>query len=289
MRLPSEGFPGGPQIAESLSSAFDGGRFPHAVLLEGAPGSGTDKAAAFLAQAAVCLSPEEQPCGKCAGCIKALAGSHPDILTLDGDQNPKAYPVDTIREIRSAAYIRPNEAPRKVYVLLGLQNMSEISQNALLKVLEEPPANVLFLLTTTSASALLPTIRSRTELFSFSGRTVPEGAEDAAVIAKAIVATNGAELLFSTAPLLKDREKFRAVLEHLILIFRDAAVMRSGFSSSLSGQEEAAAALGQALTRERLLRLLEETQKAQRALAGNANAALLVTAFCASLRGAAGR
>lgn len=284
-----EDISGGARTGESLRAAFDSGRFPHAVLLEGGPGSGTREAALLLAKAAVCLAETGRPCGKCPGCVKAQAGSHPDITLLDGDENPKAYPVDVIREIRSGAYIRPNEAPRKVYVLLGADKMSEVSQNALLKVLEEPPANILFLLTAGSASALLPTIRSRVEIFSFAGRTAPEGCGEASQIARAVLSKNGTDLLFAAAPLIQDRIKLRGALEHLTLIFRDAAVFRSGCSASLSGEEAAASALGGALTRERLLQLYQETQKTRRALEQNANAALLVTAYCASLRGAAGR
>lgn len=184
---------GGAQAAEDLRAALDSGRVPHAVLLEGKPGSGAREAALSLAQAAVCLAESGRPCGKCAGCVKALAGSHPDITVLDGEENPKIFPVDTIRDIRAGAWIQPNEAPHRVYVLLGAHHMSEAAQNALLKVLEEPPANVLFILTAENASALLPTIRSRVEIFSFSGQSAPAGSGEAAQIARAVLSRKGNE------------------------------------------------------------------------------------------------
>lgn len=273
-----------------MSLAFDEGRFPHALLLEGSPGSGTDILSGILAKAAVCLSEDERPCGRCSGCVKAAAGSHPDILTLDGDGDPRAFPVDAVREIRAGAYIRPNEAPRKVYRLLGVQNMAEPSQNALLKVLEEPPENVLFLLTAVSASGLLPTIRSRVQIFTLEdGRGSEEGREEAAAVARAVVAPGEAELLFRTAPLIRDHGRLRAVLAQLFLLFRDAAVLRAGGTSSLSGESGAAAYLASKLTRKSLILLLEEVGRARRALEQNANAALLVTALCAGLREAAGK
>lgn len=290
MSLDFEGFPGNSEVKRNLSLAFDEGRFPHAVLLEGSPGSGTDVLSGLLAKAAVCLSENDRPCGRCSGCVKASAGSHPDILTLDGDSNPKAFPVDAVREIRSGAYIRPNEAPRKVYRLLGVQNMAEPSQNALLKVLEEPPENVLFLLTTVSASALLPTIRSRVQIFTLEdGAPAAEGCGEAAAIARAVAAPGEAELLFAAAPLIRDRDRLRAVLAQLFLLFRDAAVLRAGGNSSLSGETDAASYLASKLTRKNLMLLLEETGRARRALEQNANAALLVTAFCSGLREAAGK
>lgn len=290
MNLLLDGFTGSPDVQKSLSLAFGEERFPHAVLLEGGPGSGTDSLSAILAQAAVCLAPESRPCGRCSGCLKAQAGSHPDIVTLDGDKNPRAFPVDAVREIRSGAYVKPNEAPRRVYRLLGVQNMSEISQNALLKILEEPPDNVLFLLTAVSAAALLPTVRSRVQIFTLEdGAPGTEGAEEAAAVARAVAAPAEAELLFLTAPLLRDRDRLRGVLSALFLIFRDAAALRAGAGSCLSGERETAAFLAEKLTRKNLMRLLMTTDRARRALEQNANAALLVTALCASLREASGR
>lgn len=274
---------------ESLSLAFSGGRMPHAVLLEGEPGSGTFRLAAALAEAAVCLSDGGKPCGRCAGCVKALAGSHPDILTLDGDKNPRAFPVDAIRKIRADAYIRPNEAPRKVFVLLGVQNMSEVSQNALLKILEEPPDNVLFVLTAVSAAALLPTVRSRVQRFPVAGGSLPEDWAQAERLARAVTDSGGAALLFGTAGLVGDREKFRGILKQLLLLFRDALALRSGGTACLSGRDETARALGGGLTRRSLVRMMEETERALHALERNANTALLATAYCAGLRSAPGR
>ncbi len=280
---------GGAEIQEALSLAFEGERFPHAVLLEGGPGSGTDRLAADLARAAVCLSPGEKPCGVCSGCVKAAAGSHPDIFTVDGDADTRAFPVDTIRQIRSDAYVRPNEAPRRVFVLLGVQNMSEISQNALLKVLEEPPRNVFFVLTAVSAAALLPTVRSRVQVFSAAGGGLPGDWETAERLARAVLAPAEAELVFAAAGFAGNRETFRGVLRQLSALFRDALAGRSGGTAMISGREETAAFLSGGLTRRSLMRMLEETETARAALEQNANTALLAADYCARLSTAAGR
>lgn len=282
-------FHGGEEVGKRLSRLFDEGRVPHAVLLEGPPGSGTDVLAGVLAKAAVCSGGGERPCGSCPECVRAAAGSHPDILTLDGDADPRAFPVDAIRKIRSDAYIVPFEAARKVYVLRGVHNMSEVSQNALLKVLEEPPKNVLFVLTAASAAALLPTVRSRVQVFSLSGDLGEGGWEDACRVASAVTSPGEAELLFLTADLVRDREKLRGTLERLSVLFRDAAVLRAGGKTCLSGRTETVRSLADRLTRKSLLALLEETARAARASDANANAALLTTALCARLRAAAGR
>ena len=283
------GFSGNEEILRQLQLSFGEGRLAHAIILEG-PAEERNALAAALAKAAVC-SGTVRPCGECPGCVKAQAGSHPDIFTLDGDADTRAFPIDAIRRIRSDAYIRPNEAQTKVYALYGVQNMSEASQNALLKVFEEPPENVLFLLTASSASALLPTVRSRAQIFSLEGARAGVAIDPAYMekLAAAVTAVNETDLLYLTADLIKDKNRLRAVLPQLGLILRDAAVLRSGGSSCLSGQKETAAALGAGLTREKLLSLLDEVQKARRALDHNANASLLVTALCANLRAAAGR
>ncbi len=285
------GFEGNDAIKAALSLAFEEGRFPHAVILEGSPDSGRDILARLLANAAVCQSGGEKPCGHCPGCRKAQAGSHPDVFLLDGETDPRAFPIDTIRKIRSDAYIKPNEAPNRVFVLLGVQNMAEVSQNALLKVFEEPPENVLFVLTTVSAAALLPTVRSRAQIFSLEGAYTPNETDFdyTAKFTAAITAKYEAELLFLTPELIKDKARFRAILAQLLLVFRDAIVLRAGGTVYLSGQRDAAGALGAALTRDKLLALMEEVKAAQTALDRNANAALLATAFCANLRAAAGR
>ena len=168
--------------------------------------------------------------------------------------------------------------------------MSEQAQNALLKVLEEPPPNVLFLLTVPSSTMLLPTVRSRAQLFRLDGAE-PCGADPELLsrLAAALCAPGEADLLFLTAPLIKDREALRQTLEGLALLLRDACILRAGASGCLSGLPEDAARLSRALTRESLVRLLTVTREAISARERNANAALLVTALCARLRAAAGR
>ena len=152
-----ESFVGNPETKAQLAAAVDSGRFPHALLLEGPEGSGKRTLAALLAKAAVCQAPEgEKPCGVCPGCVKAAAGAHPDIRLAGGDGAARSFHIDVVRELRESAYVLPNEAPRRVMILAGAQGMTEQAQNALLKVLEEPPSHALFLLTCENRSSLLP-------------------------------------------------------------------------------------------------------------------------------------
>ena len=125
-----------------------------------------DAQAARLAARAVCSGAEPKPCGKCRDCRKAAAGIHPDIINVRRMTGDKGRPkreimVDQVRDMAADASILPNEAERKVYVIHEAELMNESAQNALLKILEEPPDYGAFLILSTNAERLLPTIRSR--------------------------------------------------------------------------------------------------------------------------------
>ena len=147
----------------------------HAYILSGPAGSGKRTLAGLLAAALVCTGGGERPCLSCPGCRKALAGIHPDIVRAGDDG--KDISVAQVRQLRADAYIRPNEADRKIYILENAQTMNPSAQNAMLKLLEEGPAYAAFLLLTDNAAALLPTVRSRCELLPLSPVTEAEAEE----------------------------------------------------------------------------------------------------------------
>ena len=155
---------GNERLKENLRGSIDRGRISHFYLISGPAGSGKRTLARLLAGAILCRSPQGKPCGTCAACRKVLGAGHPDFITID-DPEKKTVPVDLVRQARSDMYIRPNEADRKIYLFPRGQDMAEPSQNALLKILEEPPAYGVFILLTENPEKLLPTVRSRcTEL-----------------------------------------------------------------------------------------------------------------------------
>ena len=155
------GFLGNDAIKRRLTGAFASGRVAHSYLICGPEGSGRHTLVWLLSAAMECTGEKRTvPCGVCPGCRKALAGIRPDIITVD-DTEHKAMTVDPIRTARSDMFIRPNEGLRKIYIIPRGQDMNESAQNALLKILEEPPDYGAFLILTTSAERLLPTIRSR--------------------------------------------------------------------------------------------------------------------------------
>ncbi len=148
-------FVGNPQAKKQLAADIDAGRFPHALLIEGEAGSGRRTLAGIVARAAVCRGEGERPCGVCEACRKA---AHPDI-TLHGEE--AVLTVDDVRDLRNEACRVPNESAYRVMILCNAQGMTPQAQNALLKILEEPPRHLLFILTCENRTQLLETIRSR--------------------------------------------------------------------------------------------------------------------------------
>ncbi len=152
---------GNRQLKENLCAGIHRGRVSHFYLISGPAGSGKRTLAQLLSAAILCKG-DEKPCMDCAACRKVMANTHPDMITVT-DPEHKNVAVRIVREIREEMFIRPNEADRKIYIFpqeLGIEG-----QNALLKILEEPPSYGVFILLSDNPEKLLPTVRSRaTEL-----------------------------------------------------------------------------------------------------------------------------
>ena len=148
---------GNERIKQNLTAAARKNRFAHFYLISGPKGSGKHTLAKLLAATLMCEN-DRRPCGECPACRKVMAGTHPDLITVE-DPDHKAVPVRIIREARESIFVRPNEGIRKIY--LFPQEMGIEGQNALLKVLEEPPSYGVFLILTDNPEKLLPTVRSR--------------------------------------------------------------------------------------------------------------------------------
>ncbi len=153
---------GNQRLKENISHSIARGRISHFYLISGPVGSGKHTLARLLGAAILCQE-AQKPCGRCEPCRKVLGDVHPDFITID-DPEKKTVPVDLIRKAREDIYIRPNEAEHKIYLFPRGQDMRVEAQNALLKVLEEPPAYGVFILLTDNPEKLLPTVRSRCTL-----------------------------------------------------------------------------------------------------------------------------
>lgn len=160
MRLPH--LLGNSRLKEALASLPPSG-VGSAVLLDGPAGIGKRTAAADLAAGLLCPQPNG-PCGVCPSCKRASAGSHPDLIWLKESEPSKGVKLEQVRQLRAQSFLRPSEAPFKVFVIPQADRLNLPSQNALLKVLEEPASSV-FVLLCENREAMLQTVRSRCKTF----------------------------------------------------------------------------------------------------------------------------
>ena len=152
---------GNHRLKQNLQQSLLRGHISHFYLISGPEGSGKHTLARLLAAAILCQD-GQKPCLQCHVCRKVMEGNHPDFITVE-DPEHKNVAVKIVRQFREDVFIRPNESDYKIYLFpqdLGLEG-----QNALLKILEEPPKYGVFILLTDNPDKLLPTVRSRcTEL-----------------------------------------------------------------------------------------------------------------------------
>ncbi len=151
---------GNPAIWNWIEGLAAGTRELHTCILSGPEGIGKKTAALLLAQAMICNGGAKRPCGACAACRKVEKQIHPDIIFCQPDKKT-GYSTEHAREIRKDIYIMPNEGKKKIYIFEEADLLLPPAQNALLKVLEEPPAYGVILLLCRQPSKLLETVRSR--------------------------------------------------------------------------------------------------------------------------------
>ena len=143
---------GNDRLKQNLTSSLSKGHVSHFYLLSGPEGSGKHTLARLMAAAILCQGPD-RPCLHCTACRKIMDGQHPDFITVD-EPEKKTVSVDLIRNARADMYIQPNESDHKIYLFPRAQDIGLPGQNALLKVLEEPPAYGVFLLLTDNPEKL---------------------------------------------------------------------------------------------------------------------------------------
>ncbi|WP_039821628.1 DNA polymerase III subunit gamma and tau, partial [Nocardia testacea] len=154
-------------VTEPLCTALDTGRISHAYLFSGPRGCGKTSSARILARSLNCVQgPTSTPCGTCASCVSLApgGGGNLDVIELDAASHGG---VDDTRELRDRAFYAPAESRYRVFIVDEAHMVTTAGFNALLKIVEEPPAHLIFVFATTEPDKVLPTIRSRTHHYPF--------------------------------------------------------------------------------------------------------------------------
>ena len=152
-------------VTDTLRAQLETGKLSHAYLFTGTRGTGKTSCAKILAKAVNCLDPQDgNPCNCCAACRAIDDGSCMDVLEIDAASNNG---VDSVRVLRDDAIYTPSEVKRRVYIIDEVHMLSIAAFNALLKIIEEPPEHLIFILATTELNKVPATILSRCQRFSF--------------------------------------------------------------------------------------------------------------------------
>ncbi len=275
------------EILNTLDSFFSDGRYPHAVLIDGGSEKQRTLLARLTAKMSVCSNQERTPCGVCEGCRKADEGIHPDIITVTKPDDKKFFVKSDVKKVVADAYLTPNEAFRKVYILSEIHQMNEESQNLLLKILEEPPQYTAFVLTAQNANAVIGTVLSRVVRLRLGKTADIVYSEKAEQIVKALAAAINSpyeyDKISATAPLDGNKKLTAETLELFIAVIRDGIALKSGGKALLEGFLKESSILAEKNSSQKLFDMYDVACGLYRSLDNNPNYTLLSAVFCARL------
>ena len=272
------------RVLRQIFDDLQNDKLSHAILIDGGTASEREEAAWQTAQAILCGG-QTKPCGVCASCVKALARSHPDVLVFSGGTTPGSFKVDTVREIRAQASVLPNESEYKVFLLLACETMLPAAQNALLKILEEPPYFVRFVLCCNTQREMLETILSRVTVYSAVNASVydDDKAQQARQLAQQILRDVASQderrLLQTTSVFEKNKDLFRLTCAFLASETADVLIS----SARTDGTDEFTEEIISRVSQRQLLRIVDIANQTVQSMQWNCNANLLLSYFCSQL------
>lgn len=274
-------------VLSVLDSFFNDGRCPHALLIDGGGELQRTQLSRLAAKMMVCSHKERTPCGACENCRKAEENIHPDIITVTKPEDKKSFVKADVKKVVADAYLTPNEADKKVYILSEIHNMNEESQNLLLKILEEPPRYTAFVLTSQNANAVIGTVLSRVVRLRL-GKTEDAEYSDKAIevvraLAGAVSSPYEFEKIKATASLEGNKALTAEVLSLFIGVLRDAIALKSGGEALISVLQADSMALSEKKTLKTLLDMYDSVSGIYQSLENNPNYTLLNAVLCARL------
>ena len=274
---------------ETLLSYSSSSLFPQTILIEGSSAEERIELARSIANLILCQSDGEKPCGVCPACIKCKAMSNPDIREYGEEKTGAVFKVDTAREIRSDAFVIPNDSDRKVYIVKETQNMNDAAQNAMLKILEEPPHFDYFILTANSRGSMLETVLSRAVVLSLGEEEINYSEEVLNIcegVSSALCNRSRYSVIEALAPVFNDKGIFEEFCDCIETVFVDAMKIRKADI----GETEfpCCKKLAESLGDEELFTLAGAVRELHTQFKQNANYNLLITYMSSRLYNAVG-
>ncbi len=270
-------------VLSRLRAAAARGALSHALLFTG-PGDRL-ASARFAASAFQCTG-RDRPCGVCPACRKVREDIHPDVSAVRDDDH-KFISVETVREVRKDAYIRPNEGARKVYLFPDCALLTEQDQNVLLKLVEEGPPYAAFLFCAENPAAVLQTLRSRCVELKLQPSAPPPSEEDGdgEALCRCLLKRkrgSAAELAVRLEKKKLTREALAALLERSEALLSQALVLLYGGSAE-AGDRRLAEDIGKRLTKTQIVRTIELMKKYRRECGYNVGPGHVLGALAAEL------
>ena len=245
--------PGDELLAARIAQAATADSISHAVILSG---PGDLAAAAQYTAAAMQCTAHERPCFKCSACDKVARSIHPDVIYVV-DEEHKNISMDVLRDVRSDAYILPNEGKRKVYIFPDCEKLDAKAQNVLLKVVEEGPPHAAFIFCAANSAALLQTIRSRAVEWKLSPVRRNAIASDGAQRLCALIGEGRNAEITAFCADLENSKISREDLQNLLSDARDIFTAALAASYGTPTSDPLAARLARDMERRRICAVIE--------------------------------
>ncbi len=276
------------EVVDFLKNAFEKNHLPHGLLFQGPANTGQRRISEELAKMVFCENKSKgDSCGVCIHCLQVGKNTHPDFIVLSPGEDSEVIKIEEIRELIGKANLKPFQASGKVFVINPADAMNDVSQNALLKTLEEPLGRTFFILISSSPEKLLATIRSRVQVFNFLPlKERGEVDSEVKTLGNAVI-----EFILSggrsKAPDLTklDRETIGKVFDQAIDYFRELLVLRSGAGEILGATENLSHKKRQAedYGEEELMEIIETLAQFKEKIASMVNTKLALSVLWDSL------
>ena len=272
---------------KTLDSFFADGRTPHAILIDGGSEKDRIELALLAARMLVCENKDRVPCGECEHCRKASENIHPDIIRITKPDDKKLFVKADVKKMVAEAYLTPNEANVKVYVISEMQLMNEESQNLLLKILEEPPSYTAFILTSVTSNAVIGTVLSRVIRLRLGEIVQAECSEKAKDVIKklsqAVITPYEYDRIEATAPLDGNKALTVEMLNVFCDVLRDSIALKNGGKALYKEFFEESRIMSERLSLKKLLDMYNYVDELIKSLENNPNYTLLCTVLCAGI------